>query len=200
MRIIEPRDRFRIAGSLLALLLAGCATTTAPRRWLPDAAGAQQEAFGGWITIQYRTDEPELQRYDGELIAVSLDSVYVLCGDTLQVVPLVIVEKAKVMAYNAHSSTIGAWTFLGCLSTISHGFYAGVTAPLWLLGGGCATVSLSRQPQVVYENPFPGSATVPTLSSWIEMQQFARFPFGLPPDLDRKSLKPKIAEPLPEDR
>ena len=38
--------------------VVGCAAmTTAPKGWLPSVSVAQHEAFGGWISVRYITDQ-----------------------------------------------------------------------------------------------------------------------------------------------
>jgi hypothetical protein len=75
---------------------------------------------------------------------------------------------------------IGGWTVVGILSSASHGYYGLISAPIWLLCGLLNTAAESKSGFLL----FPGS-------SWREMAKFARFPQGIPKDLDLQTLKPK---------
>ena len=76
----------------------------------------------------------------------------------------------------------------GALSTASHGVLAGVTFPVWVLGGSLATASQSRKPIVNYD---------PARSDPRSLSPYARFPQGLPDEVDRGLLTPR-RQPQPQ--
>ena len=68
----------------------------------------------------------------------------------------------------------------GSLLTISNGLLLVFTFPLWLIGGTVASVSRSYDPVFTY----PGTPLT-------EFAPYARYPQGLPPDLDRGTIRMK---------
>lgn len=161
-----------------AVVCAGCARNSAPEGWLPKPAEAQAGAYGGWIELSY--DQATKQRADGELIAVSADSVWVLSQDQALVIPTTAVRAGKLTAYAAQKGGLTAWTVVGMLSTISNGWFLFFTAPMWIIGGPLAVGSESRAP----ERKSPPLA-------WGELAPFARFPPGMPEGIDLSTLKAK---------
>jgi hypothetical protein len=162
----------------LAVACAGCAHNSAPEGWLPRPAEAQAAAYGGWIELSY--NQATEQRADGELIAVSADSVWLLGQDQVLVIPTTAVKRAKLTAYAAQKGPLALWTVLGTLSTISNGWGLIFTAPMWLIGGPLAVGSESRAPE----------RKVPRLT-WGELAPYARFPQGMPEGIELSTLKAK---------
>lgn len=168
----------RSAGScawLAAVLAMACAGNTAPEGFLPTKAQAQTSAYGGWIEL-----EVARQRVEGELLAVTADSVWVLTAQGVRVVPTASVTSGKLTAYQSQASAISGWTVLGVLSTASNGIVLVFTAPLWVITGTVAGSHESRAPV----------RTVPE-RRWADLAGFARFPQGMPPGVALRSLKPK---------
>jgi len=161
-----------------AVACAGCAGNSAPEGWLPKPVEAQAGAYGGWIELRY--NQATEQRADGELIAVSAESVWVLSGNQGLVIPTAGVKRGKLTAYAAQKGAVTTWAVLGTLSTISNGWFLIFTAPMWIIGGPLAVGSESRAP----ERKSPPLA-------WGELAAFARFPQGMPEGIDLSALKAK---------
>ena len=174
MSAIDPASWVSLG---VAVVCAGCASNTAPKGWLPSPAEAQAAAYGGWIELTY--DQAE-RRTDGELIAVSAESVWVLSGSQALVIPTAAVKSGKLTAYAAQKGGLTAWTVLGTISTISNGGFLIFTAPMWMIGGSLAVGGESRAPERKH----------PRLT-WVELAPFARFPQGLPEGLELTTLQPK---------
>lgn len=168
-----------VIGLAIVGICLGCATSTVPGGWLPSATEAQFTVYGAWIEVTY-SDDGMSQRADGEFIAVSDDSLYCLNNSGLRSIPLHTVSKAKITAYDAHHGILGAWTILGTLSTGSHGMLAAGTAPLWIITGTISTAVRSHEPV---------SST--GAKDWSEFKMYARYPAGLPKNLDRSQLRMK---------
>ncbi|HEY2944210.1 MAG TPA: hypothetical protein VGN09_17375 [Vicinamibacteria bacterium] len=114
---------------------------------------------------------------EGELIAVSDDRVYVLTDSGLVDVPHESVAKAILAAYATGEGQLAGWGALGTLSTLSHGIYLVITAPIWIIAGIMAAAGESRAGLVRYpEKP---------LTSF---RLYARFPQGLPAGLEASAL------------
>jgi hypothetical protein len=156
---------------------AGCAPNPAPAHWLPTADAAQASPFGAWIQLEYAPAGPTFPA-GGELIGVGDDSVFVLPPEqTLVAIPKAAVRQATVAVFDAQWSRLAVWTLLGSLSTASHGAFLVLSFPVWVIGGSLAAGSASRAPLHDAE------------ANWQDVQKFARFPQGLPPDLNRATLR-----------
>ncbi len=174
-------DNHWMLGLVLALLIGGCATTSAPDDWTSDAQTMQQETYGAWVDASYGDpNQPQMVR--GELIAVSPDSVHVLPLDsTLQSVARPTINELQMVTFDANWGYLATWTALGTLSTLSHGFILIFSAPVWIIGGSAATGTQSYRP--VFTNPDTET-----------LRTYARFPQGWPPSLDRQRLRSKPVE------
>jgi hypothetical protein len=165
-------------GTAVALLAAaaGCYQSSAPPGWLPFPIQAQRDAFGSWIRLQ---GQPKtLPLAEGELIAIDADSIHVLADGRLLSLARATLCCAELAAYRADLTELQAWSAVGTLSTASHGFFLVFTAPAWLLAGVSATSSASLAPRILSTDP-------------IVLRAFARFPQGIPPGLDRTTLRSK---------
>ncbi len=164
---------------LVTVLAAGCAGTRGPSGYLQPAPVTQREAYGGWLTLEFEDGA----RIDGELIAATSDSVFVLpTAGPLRAVPRAQVHRAVLGAYDAQWGSLGVWTMVGSLATLSHGLILGLSLPVWLIAGPIATGAASRAPIVKDDHP----------GAWVRMAMFARFPAGLPDGLDRSALRGRV--------
>lgn len=167
---------------LLALVLR-CAGTGAPGGWLPDAKEAQQEAYGAWISIEYRNGSSD-ENAQGELIAIRRDSLFVLTQtlvqDTLIAVAADQVSHGRLATCDANHMLLVGWTAGGLLTTPSHGWFLALSVPLWIITGTVAAIGQSYVP--IEKLP---------VESWKDLRKFARFPQGLPEGLDRRTLRGK---------
>jgi len=170
----------RRSAALLGLLFVGtaCFRTTAPRGWLSTADAAQREAYGGWI----RVETAHGAFAEGELIAVTPETLFVLSLDSLASVPISAVTLATLTAYDAQHGVLRTWTLLGSLATVSHGVLLILTLPVWITTGALSTASASKAPRIQSLDP-------------AALRPFARFPQGIPPGLDRHAIRQKRAPP-----
>ncbi len=165
--------------SVLVLVAGGCASHTAPARFLPTPEQAQTDGYGGWIELGVRQGDRR-GSVNGELVAVTGDSVWVL-GDTGGVVvPTAAVHSGKVTGYDSRWGAVAGYTALGVLSTLSNGILLIFTAPAWVITGSVAGARQSHDPQREL-----------TPLSWRDLAGFARFPQGLPAGMRLDELRPK---------
>ncbi len=176
MRPIERAHRG--AGLAAAILAAACATNTAPSGFLPSPRQAQSSAYGAWIELEQVGSSR--RTVEGELLAVTTDTVWVLADSGAVVLPTSAVARGKLTAWSSGAGAVAGWTVLGVFSTISNGLLAGITAPLWIITGTVAGSGESYAPQ----------RNVPP-QGWAELARFARFPQGMPPGLALTALKLK---------
>jgi hypothetical protein len=155
---------------------AGCFRSTAPGGWLPTPQEIPHQAFGSWIRLQDQPGRPTAV-YEGELIAVDADSIHILF-DRLVSLPRASFCCMTVTAFQMDYSPLVAWGVLGTLSTLSHGFVLILSAPIWALTATSVAATASYAPRVVSTDP-------------VMLRTYARFPQGIPPGLDRATLRPK---------
>lgn len=171
----------RVPGVLaLAALLSACGSTRAPRDWLPRAAEAGRVAYGGWAIVEHGTHRDSTQRNEGELIAVSADSIWLLADSAAYAIPAAIVRSARVTGYDAQPGAVTAAAAAGALATISNGFFLVFTMPAWFITGSLASRAQARHPVRRADG-----------QDFTDLASFARFPQGLPPGLDVNSLRRK---------
>lgn len=171
--------RFR-AVLLLGVATSGCATNTAPAGWLRPAEEARLEARGGWaeLVVWDPLTAAAFHRVEGELIAAEPDTLFLLTDDGLEAVPLGTVRRAKVTPWLIDKRTLGGWMAVGTLSTISHGYYLVLSAPVWLIIGGVVTARGTADGQIDAAYPNPTALRI-----------HARFPQGLLPGIDRAKIE-----------
>jgi hypothetical protein len=160
----------------MAAGLSGCASNSAPEGWLLPPVEVQSGAHGGWIELRHAGAEE--RNTDGELIAVSADSVWVLVRERGVVVPTAAIAEGKLTLFAAQKGGLSGWVVGGTLATLSNGVFLIFTAPMWVIGGSLAVGAESRAPERNH----------PPLN-WAELAPFARFPQGLPPRLDLETLR-----------
>ena len=171
-----------VAGMVVAFLVGGCASTSAPDDWQSSARAMQREAYGAWIdvTVSPYADSAHAA-VQGELIAVHADSFLVLPLDgALQAVDRASVRTVALTTFDANWGYLSTWTALGTLSTLSHGVVLILSAPVWMLGGSAAAAAQSYRPMI--NDPGPEI-----------LRRYARFPQGLPPGVAREALTSKPA-------
>ena len=81
---MKDLNRYTILPILLFALIyvVGCATTTAPKGWLPSVSTVQHESYGGWISVKYNTGDSESEVH-GELIAIHANQTLILTSQEL---------------------------------------------------------------------------------------------------------------------
>ncbi len=159
---------------VLSLPFLTCASTDAPTRWLADPDNVPSDVYGAWISVN-----GDSARIAGELIAISDDTVFV-ADSTLHAIAEGEIRSARLVVFQPGGS-IGAGVFFGTLSTISNGWYLVFTAPMWLIGGTIAASSRSFDPIIDYPQ-----------RSMEKLVPFARYPQGLPPELNRDRIRMKV--------
>lgn len=141
----------------------------------------QREAYGAWIDVQFASsaDSAKESGVRGELIAASEDSLWVLPLDgSLRSVSRSAASRVRLSRFDANWGYLATWTTLGTLSSISHGVWLVISAPVWMIGGSLATRSQSYKP--ILEDPDTRA-----------LRRYARFPQGLPPNVSRTDLVAK---------
>lgn len=125
-------------------------------------------------------------RVSGELIAVSVDSLWVLAERTLVTVPLAQVDAVHVARHRFTPKTALVWTAVGGLLsatalTVACGQVAddcGYVFPgvllSWGMVGGLSAVTVSRSANLRFDR-----------TEWDRLRPYARFPQGIPEGFPR---------------
>jgi len=182
------KNIFSILLFILALLVTGCATTYAPDDWLPDTDDIPQNAYGGWITVvtqevNSQSDE-EWMQYSGEFIALDEEYAYLLY-DSLYVIPKNKIVNSTIELDQKNTGGYAIWVTLGSLSTASHGKYALLTLPVWLLGG--IPTASGESFRDTHEAEYPDEIY------WNDVNKYSRFPQGVE-DINLSELQPIFNE------
>jgi hypothetical protein len=178
LKRLAPEFKVSIALLILSLLAVGCAARYSPRGYLEEPRKTQKDTFGGWVRLKIA--EKDIRTISGELIALSSDSIFV-ANETFHALALSNIKSARLEAYNSQAGHMGALVGLGTLLTVSNGIGLLFTAPMWILGGGTATIFQSYEPIIEYPE-----------QELDRLQPFARYPQGLPPGIDRSRITMKI--------
>lgn len=170
--------------ALASLALAGCASTGAPRGWLPEPDLAQRDPYGAWIGVELVPPRgAELVR--GEFLAVDRDSVYVLVSvpegeDPVAGIAREQVRGAKIAYFDPQMGKASAWVAGGTLGSASHGIVGLISIPVWLIAGSSIAGGQSRTALEYYPD-----------RTWGELRMYARFPQGPPAGLHKLGLRSK---------
>jgi hypothetical protein len=161
---------------VLLLILCCCNSVRAPRHSVPKRIDLDREAFGGWIGVRHAKSG----LVQGELIAVTNDSVFIMESAGLQSLARTDIDSARVILFNTSEGSYGLWTFVGSLATISHGLFLVFTLPATLIAGIATTVNEANRINYV---DYPATP-------WEKLHRYARLPQGIP-DGARGELKPR---------
>jgi hypothetical protein len=174
------------AAPLLALALAcSCATNPTP----DDRRVSQEEAISSGKGAYAFVRSDGAAAVAGELIASGSGRLSVLTDHG----GLVDVDFARVadLTLGVHDNDFGgiaAWTVLGSLSTISHGFFLIFSLPVWLASGIGAAANESHRGLFVCPANTRSVPPISMTSCLIDAAAYARFPQGLPPGVGAAQL------------
>ena len=163
----------------LACLLS-CINNPVPDERTLRAEELETWTHGLWIVVEPRRGEP----FGGELLSADDDGVAVLAGGRAVRVHLADVEKMTIAAYRTHEGRVALWGAAGTLSTVTHGMYLLLSAPVWVVTSLVTPVVIHDRPVMQWPR-----------ESIDKLRPFARFPQGMPPgwspELDRPAPWPK---------
>lgn len=169
------RTRELAAAVAFAALATACVANRDPRQ--PTLAKMQTEGVGGWIVATSRAG----WQVHGELISATREYIHILRvgqpGTGLVYLRTADVARAQVYTYVSEGG-LAPLGLVGTLSTISHGFFLILSAPIWLLSTSIAVAAESHHVELDY----------PEDESLEELARWARFPQGIPPNVDEEAL------------
>jgi len=168
-----------LAVVLLGALTFACATNPAPPNWLTPIPKSDRDTFGGWVEVRY-PKETKLAPVNGELIAVGDQTIHVFTASGLQEIPIADVASARASLYAPDTASVMLWATAGAISSVTHGVFLVVSLPAWLVIGRAAMGDVWEEAQVTFPE-----------RTWAEFRSYARFPQGLPLELDLGTLQAK---------
>jgi hypothetical protein len=211
--MLSQKFKVFIILALPYILLTGCASSLAPRDWLPETAECDSVSYGGWLYVEYLPDSliPDNIKSKAEfipgIVLDSLEEIYdfseiihhsegeYLTSDKNFV--YVLSQKGKIDSIyyrqilyaeldicKKYASIYGGVSFLGLLSTISNGWFLIGTAPLWILTGFSTSIGES------YRDSY--KCREPDIDWWFYYRRFSRFPQGPPRSIGFYKIMPKI--------
>jgi hypothetical protein len=121
---------------------------------------------------------------DGELLALDAESLFVLADGATAAIPRRNITGFRIRLYDTSPAAVGVWTGIGTVSTVSHGAWAVISAPVWLAVGIPSTVAIANKGKLDVGRESLGP-----------LVQFARFPQGLPPGWPGGHVAP-LASPV----
>lgn len=164
-----------LAAALVIAALSACVENPDPRQ--PSIEMMQTHGLGSWVVATSRAG----WQVQGELISVTPQYMHILRigqpGSSLVYLATRDVARAEVYTYESEGG-LGVFGALGTLSTISHGFVLILSAPVWIIATSIAVASESSHIKLDY----------PEDESLAELAHWARFPQGIPPDVDEEAL------------
>jgi hypothetical protein len=173
---------------IFSMLAGGCATTYAPRGWLPETEAVPMSTYGGWIrVVTTETSDPSEKKwleYSGEFIASDSEHIYILY-DSLYVLHKDKITTSSIELDKKNTGLYSCWTAAGIASTISHGFYLIITAPLWIMFGIPSASGESFRDRYFAEPP--------DQIYWNDLNKFSRYPQGLS-EIELSELRPLITK------
>lgn len=159
-----------ILGMLIAI--SSCATKKA---YLPSSDYVDVNTYGSYIKVKRQSTYTNVK---GELIAIDSNSLLVLDEKSEQCVKIPISDVFEFKLRYANASQYG-WTVpVAVVLPFMHGFFSVMTIPTHLIVTIVVTASGNRA--YTYNN---------MAISYKELAMFARFPQGLPPDIDLSLIK-----------
>jgi len=183
---MSRHNAHRLAAAVSLFILIGCGHTEAPDFWLPSDVKSQADGYGGWASVKFGVT-PKRTDVTGELIAVAEDRLYVLTDSGVVDATKVEITSAVIDGYEQNMKPIARAWIIGGISSVGTGVWGiYVMQPLWALAGRTALKEASSYARVSYPR-----------QKWEEMRKYARFPAGLPANVDLRTLLPKPAPQPP---
>ena len=163
--------------ALLGLLIVFLSSCSSPR-YLPSSDKIDVNEYGSYLKLHHKTAPYIVGEIVGELIAIDSNNLILLTEETKTCMTVPVNEVKKFKLWYAKPKHYG-WTIpVYTLATISHGWWLIFSAPVNLI----VTISVTASG----ESAFTYSSKDMTYD---KLKMFARFPQGIPPDIDLASIK-----------
>lgn len=155
---------------LIAIIISSCSSPG----YLPSSDKIDVNEYGSYIKLTHNNKSI----IDGELIAIDSNQIVVLADEEKICVTVPVSEVKKFSLEYAKPKHYGWSIPVGLVLPFIHGFYSLITLPLHLI----VTISVTA----AGENAFKYNNKKMTYE---ELKMFARFPQGIPDNIDIASIK-----------
>lgn len=170
------------------LIVSGCQYSMVPARYNTAPGEIRKNITGSWITVSV-TPAPSIDTItvlSGELLSFEKDTFYILTART-GLVSLNSTRVSSAKLYLFYHTNLGLFGFLGLTPNI----IGAISQSSW--GGGFLILGIPlfvTSLIMSLENYTQGNATIvyPRKHSLDQFSQYARYPQGLPPGLEREKL------------
>ena len=171
----------------LILFLSECATVKIPASYRYSARQLKREITGNWIIIKLNSGiiaDPDTI-LAGELIAIQSDTIYLTTPKGLKGVQVTSVVQADLYMYVNQPGSYAVLTGLLYLPDVVAALVTGIPGFLllgvpWIVTGSIITTSEASNHSNILNYPF--------FCKLDELKKFARFPQGMPPNIDKTRL------------
>jgi len=172
---------------LCMTLFEGCKTSKIPASYKLSPNEVRSGITGSWIKLilQSKSDLEPSPEFSGELIAIQTDTIYVLTETRLEAVSSKMIDEAVLQIYTNQAKKIATITGLLYSPNILGAIFKNAGAYLilgmpWILTGTITAISESYDDSNLLIYPAKNPIN--------DFKMFARFPMGLPKDIDRKRM------------
>lgn len=169
------------------LFLSGCSTTFIPANYRHNPGGVKRVITGSWTVVKLKQmditgTETSLS---GELIAIQSDTMYILTGTGLKSINTSNIAIADLFLFVNQARRYATITGLLCLPDVLAALIIGEPAFIllgvpWFITG--AILSMVEGSNLSNQLNYPGK------NQFSELNKFARFPQGLPPNIDKSGF------------
>lgn len=176
------------------IILNGCITNNVPSTYVHGTKNLNNNPYGCWLIVHMNSNYSEYQGQEvgGELLAIEKDTVYLLVEDfNIIICPAKNIISAKLITHKNQAGTFALFTglfitpnIIGALAYGIGGFMI-LAIPVAITGLTVTLIEATGQGNVLL---------YPEKSSLKSFGKFARFPQGIPTNVDTKQLTLKKIE------
>lgn len=188
---------------VILLFLPACHATripnTVPVGFVPHLSEIKNRVTGSWVDLSIRdsSSQPGINKYSGELIAINNDSIFVLTLDKLAIFNINSVGKAKLYIFISPVMAYGLSTALIFLPNLIGMFYSGSDYAINFLALGLPWLLTGSVSSLIEEANNKNILEFPEKNKLGEFIKFARFPMGIPVEVNRDHLHLSVKKPKP---
>lgn len=179
------RNIFNVLLTIVAFCLMECKSNTvvSPQGMVPNRKGLPYDAYGGYITIQTQQNTG----YAGELLGIRNDSLVILSSNLIYIHKTEILN-GRIIIYEPNSYRQGllfAIPNLFLLGLIGNYGFAPVLTSVFFTGLNLGALGIAKTTEELKYN------YIDWTGEGSEVLKYARFPNGIPTQLDLKLLSPR---------
>ena len=175
---------------LVLLILSGCISDKMAAKFLPTVANAGNFKYGGWIVadLKLKQGTSESNLVSGELIAINYHQLFILDTSNMHIIPDSIITSATLYMYKTQPGVFAVITILTFLPNL----IAAIAVPEhagFFIGIGCIPLITGMIFAAAEGGTKRNQLIFPARNSLSELNKYARFPQGIPAEMDISQLK-----------